>query len=791
MTTVKRFSLPASSSSPLHPCSSVAKMVFGLLLALTTIAHAGPVTGWLQWRGPQQTGVSTDPHLPTDCEPAGPNLLWTYDLCGRGTPVVAQQADGSQRLYVIGYRGEGEALREIVACLDAETGALIWEHTFPDFMSDIIYSRYSIGAPSVDAATGQVYALTSAGVLVCFTAEGKVLWQHSLMESLGRLTFPNGRTGSPTLDGLGQVVVNAITSNWGREGPARNRFYSFDKDTGQLVWSSSPGVGPPFLKDSSFCTPTFAWRDGVYVMYATTGCGNVVAVNALTGQPLWRYQMSVGGMNSGVVLFGDTVIALHDKENVDDTGRGRMVALKLGAQAKSATEPAVLDRSAEVWRNDEVDMFTSSPVLVGDRVYQVTSAGVLHCVDAKTGHSLWRLRLGADQLHASALYGSGRLYVPTWHDGLYIIDPSGTEPQVIQRVTLAGECLGSPAAWDGKLFVHTTEKLYAFGSKERSGPVAILPAPELKLPAPGAPAALQIVPNEVLLRPGETAAFELRVLDAQGVTVEKIPGSKAQWSKWIPPTARVKAELDASFSSDGTLVVAADAKQSAGAFRAVLELPGGVKLIGEGRGRILPGLPIAENFDEFALNEKDAAGGAFAYPPLPWIGARLKWDVRQRDGQQVFVKTLDNILFMRSMVFLGHPDERDYTVEADVLSDGNRRLMSSVGVINQRYIVMLDGNAQMLKVVSNYDRLDVGVPCRWQANQWYRLKARVEPGAGEGDTTVIRAKVWLRGEAEPTDWQLVHEHVDGHRQGAPGLFGFSPASKFAVCVDNVVVTPNH
>jgi len=82
-------------------------------------------------------------------------------------------------------------------------------------------------------------------------ADGKLLWKHSLMETLGRLTFPNGRTASPIVDG-DLVITRGIMANWGAQGPAGDRFYAFDKKTGELVWSSSPGDRP---KDNSFSLP--------------------------------------------------------------------------------------------------------------------------------------------------------------------------------------------------------------------------------------------------------------------------------------------------------------------------------------------------------------------------------------------------------------------------------------------------------------------------------------------------------------------------------------------------------
>ena len=116
----------------------------------------------------------------------------------------------------------------------------------------------------------------------------------------------------------------------------------------------------------------------------------------------------------------------------------------------------------------------------------------------------------------------------------------------------------------------------------------------------------------------------------------------------------------------------------------------------------------------------------FAYPPLPWIGARFKFDVREKDGSKVLAKTTDNRFFQRATVFIGTPEMSHYTIQADVMSDGNRRKMSEVGVINQHYLIVLKGNEQKLEVNSNQERLRASEDFKWSPNVWYRLKARVE-----------------------------------------------------------------
>jgi outer membrane protein assembly factor BamB len=746
-----------------------------LIAGGTSVLAQASVQGWLNWRGPHQNGVSDETCLPDEVEVGGKNHLWTYKIAGRGTPVVA-----NGRVYAFGYRGEGPDLQEYLSCLSEETGELIWEKGFSDFLSDTVYDRYSVGSPAVDAETGRIYLGTTNGVILCFSPDGEILWEHSLMERFGRLTFPNGRTGAPVID-QDLVIIRGITSYWGADGPARDRFYAFDKISGELVWSSTPGVGP---KDSSFSTPVFGWANGKRVFYAGTGCGNVVCINARTGDPIWRFQFSYGGVNSSVLLHNnDKIIAIHGKENIDSSEVGRMAAIRIGKEPAAGEKgPLVLGKSDELWRNP-LTMFTSSPVLVGDRVYQITHTGDLVCVDVNSGAILWSEKLNNSQIHASPLYADGKLYVPMISGDFYILKVKEDGVEILDKEPLGDECLGSPSLYNGKIYVHTKGQLFCFGSGSGT-PVPAKPEDPALWAATGPATQLQVIPNDLLLAPGESAQLRVRKLDANGFVVEEMTDvSKVNFSKFIPPTAKVRTEMDASFSSNGEIYTTDCAKTSAGAFKASVD-----GLSGIFRGRALPAVSFSEGFDDNELLEERPNGVAFDYPPLPWIGARFKWEVQSLEGNNVLTKTLDNVLFQRAITFFGDPEASNYTVEADVMTDGNRRTMSNVGVINQRYFINLIGNWQELEISSNHERVKVSVPFRWKAKTWYRLKTRVD--IAEDGSGVVRAKAWERGTEEPDAWTIEAEHKNAHKKGAPGLIGFSPQSRFSVYVDNISVTPN-
>ncbi|MFM7749917.1 MAG: PQQ-binding-like beta-propeller repeat protein, partial [Opitutaceae bacterium] len=432
---------------------------FVVLLSLVLGINSAPAaSGWLNWRGPDQNGVSKAAQkLPDSLEIGGPNHRWSYKVRGAGTPVIA---DG--RVYAFGFYGETTDVEETLLCLDVKTGQKLWEHRFRDYLSDTTYNRYAIGAPLVDAETGNVYLESTWGQLMAFSRDGKLLWEHSMMEEYGRLTFPNGRTGSLAIDGP-LVITDGITANWGADGPARNRFYAFDKRTGELAWFCTPGIEP---LDSTFATPVFGDLGNQRVMYAGTGCGNIVCINVRTGEPVWRFRLSQSGVNADVLLAGPgKLIGIHGKENVDATHHGRLVALKIPTEYPAGPKPLVLTKEAEIWRNDEFVAFSSSPLLVNGRVYSTIATGSLLCADANTGKLIWSEKLAPDQLHASPAYADGKFYVPMHNGTVHVLKDAGDKAQVISVNKMDSLCLGAPSFYGDSVFIFTKESLNCFGPK--------------------------------------------------------------------------------------------------------------------------------------------------------------------------------------------------------------------------------------------------------------------------------------------------------------------------------------
>src|SRR5260221_10438514 len=114
-----------------HLLGKIASGAVICTLVATDSTTAAPVRGWLSWRGPEQTGVSRETGLPDQVSAS--NALWSADFPGQSAPVVA-----NGRVYAMGYLGQGADMQEGVACFDAESGKMAWQHLYNDYLSDTI-----------------------------------------------------------------------------------------------------------------------------------------------------------------------------------------------------------------------------------------------------------------------------------------------------------------------------------------------------------------------------------------------------------------------------------------------------------------------------------------------------------------------------------------------------------------------------------------------------------------------------------------------------------------------------
>lgn len=217
-----------ATDGPLRGARSAGAWKATILLAALCPSASVAAGDWTHWRGPDQLGVSDETGLPDDVTPGGPEARWERAIAGRGTPVIF-----GGLVYVLGYDGDGADLRQVLLCLDERDGEIRWARRFSDFLTDTTYDRYSIGAPTVDPATGDVFVVTTAGELVAFTGDGRRRWSRALGAEFGRLTFPN----DVAADGSGTIRAKA----W-RRGDPEPEGWNLEFHRARAHASGAPGI---------------------------------------------------------------------------------------------------------------------------------------------------------------------------------------------------------------------------------------------------------------------------------------------------------------------------------------------------------------------------------------------------------------------------------------------------------------------------------------------------------------------------------------------------------------------
>ncbi|KAA0134803.1 PQQ-binding-like beta-propeller repeat protein [Gimesia chilikensis] len=188
---------------------------------------ATPQVGfWPHWLGPNYDGISPETNWRSDWSKEPPNVSWRKNV-GIGYSSISA-ANG--RIYTMGHK-EGN---ETVYCLNADTGEVIWQQSYPAELIDNLNAGGPGATPTIDGAF--LYTNSRDGRLICFEIEtGKKVWEKILPKAYDMEIPEWGFTCSPLIRG-NRLYVEA------------GRLVALEKQTGKEIWKSKaymPGYGTP------------------------------------------------------------------------------------------------------------------------------------------------------------------------------------------------------------------------------------------------------------------------------------------------------------------------------------------------------------------------------------------------------------------------------------------------------------------------------------------------------------------------------------------------------------------
>jgi len=743
-----------SATSPKHR-NWIRQWLLGL--AVLSVAANAPAADWPYWRGADQHGTSPEKELPSSWTKEGKNLLWRAPVGCRSTPLVLDD-----RVYMISRVGEDECRQERVVALDLDTGRIVWEHRFSVFLTDVVHHRLGWANLAADPETGNIYAHGVQGLMFCFDKVGKILWQRSLTEELGRISGYGGRTNSPIIEG-DQVIISSLTSSWGAHGPGAHRFFGMDKHTGAILWIAAAGETP---RDTTYSVPVTATLDGARILFTGLADGSIAALRPYTGETVWRVPLSERGIMSSVLYDNGRVYAVHGNANVDSNIMGRLICL----DARTGRE---------LWRVDGLAGHYSTPALHDGLLFVASDAANLHCIDTSSGDVLWTFNYG-NEAKGSPVYADGKIYVGDVPGGWRILEVTRegckllSEQQFAEASGAPDEVYATAAVAHGRVIMSTLNETYCISTKPRNyrSPVAKTVFGPSEALTPGPTARIQVEPAEVVLAPGQRIRFAAKGFDEKGVATGTVAAG------YTISGLDGQIDTDGTFTAAGTRIKAGHVNATAGALTATA------------RVRVVPPIPYHEDFESLDIGQA----------PPGWITSRLKSQVSEYEGQKVLRKLAERPSppFARLRGYIMPPIPAGYTVRSDVLGIPKKnRFLPDMGLINSGYLLILTGTSErsrLLRVVSwsPVPRIVRDVPFPWKGDTWYSTKLSVDIRDGRG---VVQAKVWPRGEEEPSEWTVTMDDPCPNLGGSPGLYAYavgitSKSKGTEVLFDNVAITPS-
>ena len=390
---------------------------------LTTFVSAqNTALDWPQWRGPNRDGT-----LASFTEPkAWPDNLtrrWKVEVgTGYATPIVV-----GNRVYAFARQGENEVMR----ALDAGSGAVVWETSYPaPFAMNSATARHGPGPKSTPTFdNGRLFTLGMSGIVTAFdAATGKQIWQKPAPP-----VEPTYHTAQSALVDRGLVILHVGGNNQGA-------LTAFDAATGAVKWAwngDGPGYGSAILAE-------LGGTRQVIVLSQQ----RLVGVDAANGQLLWSVPFMARSTTNSItpLVYGQTVIV---------SGQGKPLT---AYRISKANDQWAADLA---WENDQLQMSFSNPVLVRDAVFSLSplNSGQFFWADAKTGSTLWRS--APRQAGNAAIVRAGDYLFILKDDGQLLVarsTPGGFEP--LKTYTVADSATWAPPVISGnRVFVKDVSTL--------------------------------------------------------------------------------------------------------------------------------------------------------------------------------------------------------------------------------------------------------------------------------------------------------------------------------------------
>lgn len=467
---------------------------------------------WLQFRGPNASGLAPDNADPPVHFNADTNLLWKTELIpGWSSPCIVDD-----KIFLTGFDNSDSLLYTIA--LNRENGEVLWrDSVIPNGYYDM-HPINTYANPTIASNGNMIFASFPNYGLIAYDLNGNKAWEFH-HEVIG--WFYGGACSPVVADSVVIIVINSDSDP---------RIMAVDCQSGDSVWSIRAS-DHKWAYFNTKATPVM-WKDLLILHLSRV----IVAYDMTQGDPVWWLFTPNTGPATPIimddVLYINTWIQLGERnvrgeklsftdllkkcdtnanerieqdefledmvffhrpespdaprsamffkddnffESFDENGDGAfeenewnalwefaslymedhgMLALPLeGAGERPATDIK--------WKINEDTPETPSPLVIGENILFIKNGGIMTVINRGSGEVVFKDRIGAAGTYLSSpMLAGDRVYTCSYNGRVTVL--SAEDFSVLAHNKLKEKIGASPVAVDDVLYIRTNKHFYAF-----------------------------------------------------------------------------------------------------------------------------------------------------------------------------------------------------------------------------------------------------------------------------------------------------------------------------------------